>query len=584
LRDLYQYLRQIGRDDFEVLIHQYLLAKYPGAGIKKVDGSGGDEGLDSFKGELKNGPAVWQAKYFHSAIGNSQKAKILESLERALSLRELSTWTLCLPKDFTTLEHKWFQASVQERYNPRCAICLINASDLVNELLVNRRLCDSMFPDNALSNIVKLREMTVGTENKTLSEREEMTLEHAQQLLEQYSEIEPRLVPHLVIGPGAPRQAGHPGVILSKIRPTIRFDFSARDEVAYKADPIHAHFSVTQEHSQLFEEALDKGLPLVLPAGSILRFSSTTPLMDDLARITQGLELRIDARIPPELASRHFPVKLICGKGDDSREVPYVDLVLTRFGRREVELQSQDKSPLAVTLMLAFEEGLFGKCEVGLQLNLASSDVSAASSILYFIDEFERSKDLRIVSLEYGDKLAWQLSDVMNPLSIPKQQADLIHQAAAVAKFFNVPLTIPTELRESDLRNIKTLYRIATGEEFTDIRVNMPCQKEKEGPLTDEAIQWLLSKDISGHIETNDCLQVLKVFDREIPTGRVAMDVSGCELESFEEFRVAYHAAGVGTALLCPLLAKGPCRMWQLSPPSEDRQKDPDTPVQGRSQ
>jgi hypothetical protein len=134
-----------------------------------------------------------------------------------------------------------------------------------------------------------------------------------------------------------------------------------------------------------------------------------------------------------------------------------------------------------------------------------------------------------------GDKLAWQLTDAINSLSIPKEQTDLIHDAAAVAKFFNVSLTIPSELRESDVRNIKILYRIATGKEFTDVKVDIPCQKL--GSLSDEEVRQLSSKDISAHLEIPDCWQILKVFGRDVETGPVAMDISGCEVNSLEKFK-----------------------------------------------
>lgn len=459
-----------------------------------------------------------------------------------------------MPKILTTSEHKWFQDSVAKPHELRCAIRLIDASDLVQELSVNQPLRDSTIPENALSNIVKLRDMALGTENKSLADRQTLTVEHAQQLFNKYVEMEPRLIPQITIGGPFLQHGTKPGIVLSKISDDARIDFSARDPLAYTADPIHTRFSLTQEHGQLFEEALDKGLPFTLPAGSILKFTSSTPLMEELERISESLEIRLDSRVPVQLAEKHFPVKLISGNGDDLHEIPFVDLVPNRLGRNQVQFQSQNTSPMSVKLRIAFESGRFGVCEVGIQLNLAGSNVVAASAALDFIDALERSNDLRVISLEFGEKLAWQLNDASTSLAIPKGQADLIHKAAVVANFFNTPLTVPMELREADCENVMTLYRIATGEELTN--AIMTILYVKRGPLSDEDAVRFSTKDFSGHLETTACWRVLRVFGRDIETGRVAIDLSGCELASYDEFIAAYRLAEEGQSVPCPIRAK----------------------------
>lgn len=55
MNSLYQRLKELSKDDFEALIDQLLQAKYPGAGITLVDGTGGDEGIDNFQGILPMG-------------------------------------------------------------------------------------------------------------------------------------------------------------------------------------------------------------------------------------------------------------------------------------------------------------------------------------------------------------------------------------------------------------------------------------------------------------------------------------------------------------------------------------------------
>ena len=60
MQDLYQRLKELDSDTFEKLAYQILAEKYPGAKIARVDGSGGDRGIDLFSGTLAAGPAIWQ--------------------------------------------------------------------------------------------------------------------------------------------------------------------------------------------------------------------------------------------------------------------------------------------------------------------------------------------------------------------------------------------------------------------------------------------------------------------------------------------------------------------------------------------
>src|SRR6059058_3168779 len=87
---------------FEEFIHQVLITRYPSAGIKKVEGVGGDQGIDCFAGTLAAGPAVWQAKRFATRFGSDQKDQILNSIKSAFKNRSLSEWTLCVSIDLRT--------------------------------------------------------------------------------------------------------------------------------------------------------------------------------------------------------------------------------------------------------------------------------------------------------------------------------------------------------------------------------------------------------------------------------------------------------------------------------------------------
>lgn len=91
--DLEQQLRGLSKENFESFVHQFLVARYPGAEIKRVDGAGGDAGIDSFQGNLDSGPAIWQSKHFPDRIRKSQQKQILKSVKAAVKSSP-SLWTL----------------------------------------------------------------------------------------------------------------------------------------------------------------------------------------------------------------------------------------------------------------------------------------------------------------------------------------------------------------------------------------------------------------------------------------------------------------------------------------------------------
>src|SRR5205085_5112653 len=84
------------REKFEQLCGQLIRSKFPDArGIRVYRGDGG---IDVYKGEFTDskGLHVFQAKYFPSGLGESQKKEIRESFKRCVTNPDFTTnhWTL----------------------------------------------------------------------------------------------------------------------------------------------------------------------------------------------------------------------------------------------------------------------------------------------------------------------------------------------------------------------------------------------------------------------------------------------------------------------------------------------------------
>ncbi len=106
---LAQRLKELDSNTFERLWFNILKDKYSDITIRRVDGSGGDEGLDVYSGELRGEPTIWQCKSFSNGVGKSQRVQIKESLKAALKHFKPRNWVLCLSIDMDAKGNRWFE-------------------------------------------------------------------------------------------------------------------------------------------------------------------------------------------------------------------------------------------------------------------------------------------------------------------------------------------------------------------------------------------------------------------------------------------------------------------------------------------
>lgn len=105
------------REEFEDFCKLLLSSMYPGK-LKTVEGSGGDEGTDSFFGKIDDQDTVFQFKFFTNRITGSRWDQIRESLETTTKYRNPSKWLLLIPTEFTPDEHRIWQ-TLQEEYSKK---------------------------------------------------------------------------------------------------------------------------------------------------------------------------------------------------------------------------------------------------------------------------------------------------------------------------------------------------------------------------------------------------------------------------------------------------------------------------------
>lgn len=95
---------QLSREKYEKMVSVLLSRLNPRA--VRIDGAGGDEGRDV---QVRVGERLelFELKSHTGRVGKSQRSQILQSLERAATLKP-DTWTLVIPIDPTPGEDRWF--------------------------------------------------------------------------------------------------------------------------------------------------------------------------------------------------------------------------------------------------------------------------------------------------------------------------------------------------------------------------------------------------------------------------------------------------------------------------------------------
>jgi hypothetical protein len=556
--DLELQLRELSKEQFESLIHQFLMAKYPTADIKRVDGTGGDEGIDSFSGILNSGPAIWQSKHFSNRLGGSQKRQVLKSIKAAFKARTPVLWTLCVPINFRTIEHAWFQSNVITPYGGPERIKLVTAAEIIQELIQNRKLRDAFFPDNSMSSIVKIREIAMGTEGITSEQRGELTVEYANQYLESKMGLDPRLDPIVSIGGNTQlrQSVSLPGLVMSVHQGERTTHYVARDIQAFNLNPDRFTISVGDEFRKSLESAMDLGLPFKAPAGGLLKLSCSSPLIQSLFEDKDPtlFSVEVNPLLPKEITTKIIPMRIVAGIGVDAKEIPYLPFRIARRGRLEVTLLSNDRLPLEITLKLRLmeQEG----AHISFSPKVKGADAKELNEVLQFLDELERSQQVEVFSLDPPALLLRAMSDFKNGINLSIEFKQLISDASKVAQFFSQKLYIPEKIYKKDEDTLLMLKRIASGDQFFDANVNSALKKDLRHK--DRVLEFINGGAPSIRFD-NRGTQV-SLFGQQIEIGPVTFEGVNVQVVSPEKTLEAYLAAPEGADVPWEINCQGPCR------------------------
>ncbi|WP_353073436.1 hypothetical protein [Tunturiibacter gelidiferens] len=562
MNEIEQQLRGLGKEEFESFVHQYLVAKYPGAEIKRVDGAGGDGGVDSFQGQLDTGPSIWQSKHFPNRIKQTQQQQILKSIKRAFKENAPSLWFLCLPINLRTPEHKWFQTRIVNAYGGPNRVKLIQASNFVTELQHNRRLRDAFFPLHALSKMQDIRKIVTLTEGRSQEQLGAAMTEYAQQYLDSSTDIEPRLKSIVTIGGDVQMRQMPPhqhGLVMSINEGERTTHLFARDPKSFNLDPIRFSVEMRPEDRMALGKAIETGQPFSLLPGNVLQIQSSSPLMNSFIQRSEPTAIRMDMtpQIPEQLAAKETPLRFVAGSGAFLKELRYVPFKITRAGTGEITLSSRGNLPIEITVILRFnsEEG----ASVNFSPILPGADVQVLDNVMQFLDTLERTGELEVISLEIeGVILKQEGREFKSSLGISPEIRRILSNAATVSKTFGKSLRVPERISENEVGDLSTLKLIATGENFSD--VNIDAVLKKDLALQDRVLESLMQSSFSMKVDHSPDGTNFRIFGEDIEAGPITFIADEVSFIDAKGIRERYLAAEDGDGVAFKAHCPGPCR------------------------
>lgn len=119
--------------------------------VRTIDGSGGDDGIDCFKGQTQGEITIYQHKFFTGRLNHSRKSQIQSSYETAKEKHSgLDRWCLLIALDFTPKEQQWFEETI-EQDTEDIEVDIWNESKIENLVSKYDHIVDRYFQQSTLA-------------------------------------------------------------------------------------------------------------------------------------------------------------------------------------------------------------------------------------------------------------------------------------------------------------------------------------------------------------------------------------------------------------------------------------------------
>ncbi len=533
----YQRLKELDAKTFEQFCFHLLKEQHPGVDIRHVEGAGGDEGIDSFTGEIEGNLFVWQCKSFPNGIGDSQRRQIRESLNRAVANPHVRGWVLCLSIDLNTNAHRWFQ-ELKQSYNQRLHIGLMDASQIVHELMHRRTLRDAYFPGAAIE-VGELRSLLLKTGELSDHELATLTTENVGQYQQRLRDRDSRFAYEITFGGdlGTPPRAPRPGLIMSMTDQDKTVDVFARDVDALKLSPPKFKFSVKGSAAEKMMELIRTGRKQEFGPGEITNFHTDFAFLAGIGNDSPVEPLMM--QVGPSAASQSMPLRVTFGVGSEAVVYEWMEFKVVRAGTEELELMGGGGGPFRLRLILGPTQN---PGTVTIEMVFVNSEVRSIQKIMRAMRVATTAKYFELYDLRQGKHIV--RGNLFNvPEWDPKLQR-LVDDAVLVADRYRVELRLPAEVTDADAENLIWLRDLANGDlrSAGDFSMTVVKGTENEPAL----LQLFAGSGVAVRLAHGEYEPTPQLFGVKVATGPIVAEALTATLKDCDQSREAFQKANVG--------------------------------------
>lgn len=510
--------------------------------IRHVEGSGGDRGLDLFVGQLKDRPTVWQCKHFPNGLGPKQRPQVTESLRTATKHYKPAHWVLVISTDLDAKAHQWFQ-KLQRSYTARTAVGIMQASDIVRELIHRRNIRDTFFPGAVLDTVTVNRSLK-GLSAPNAEDLARFSQDRMDELVARLEEVDARFNYQIVFGPNigaeiATATPNHPLLVASVLEEGKRIDVFARDLQAIRLDPPTVTFLAKPAGVTKINEFFRSGRPQVLEGDEFSHLKSTFDFLLPDRDISGWTLMMLPHR---QISSRLLPLRLAFTAGQRTLRYDCVQFRVVRLGREEAEIEST--GPLPFVLSLVLTASTRADCGFGFQPRYENASVRGVAKAIEALSMMREGCDLEIYALEIQAVVGIAKLKAQAPKSAGRFER-VVLDAARVCHVYKVDLRLPRRIQKDDLGAISFLLALADGIPLAVDGFDAKLVKSKEHEANIKSVTTGIQQVMlaSEHLEPKPV-----VFGAPVDTGPVTVYGTGT-LRDGPEFLKRYTQAAYGEAV-----------------------------------
>lgn len=549
VRPLFQRLKELDPATFEDLCFQILTARFPGIGLRQVEGKGGDKGADLFAGLLDGKPAIWQCKCFSDGIRARQKEKIIASLKTALKSFELSVWTLCIPIKLNITVHSWFQKLVKD-YSGKVAIEVFDASMIVRELIFRNSIRSAFFPD-AVLDVLEIKAALLGIAGYSDDQLNKLASETVEQYVERLRAKDPRFdyqVSYLTGTAGLeaaelssdklPKQT-----IATVVQGNRRLDVVVRDSEAILKDPPRINMTLSASGVEKLQRALRSGSTEDLGKSDLLGFKSSLDFLIPPDQFASIAELRVTPKFPTA------PVSLRISFVREKDRVVYDLIDFTVTMRRDVFEFTSTSSHVPFRMKITLEpNSRSGKLGMAPEFNGRE------------VRELDKLFDaLKLLRADGGAEV--ELFDLRQQISLGSVHLELgpadeeqleferlIGELAEVATAFQQRFVVSDVIGQEDLQALAFLIDVCReGEVLGGLEDGLTATLVRRDEPAKNVLDLLAGEFVVG-LE-NDNYPPVKLLGVDVPVGPCRLIIERTRVSDLEALRSNYGALAVGESI-----------------------------------